>query len=86
MWIRHRRPTALRLFRTCAIASATATLGGGLALYVGWALTDYDEETGQQFWRFGELLVGMLGVALGLYYPWGPQWAAANGCKAEGEP
>jgi hypothetical protein len=86
MWIRiGEKPTGRRLFRVCAAASLAAVLFGGLFLLACWATTDFDVAAGRVLGYLGLMLVGVLGAAVLMHYPWSPGWAAANGCKPDAE-
>lgn len=87
MWIRiGEKPTGRRLFRVCAVASLAAALFGGRFLFAGWAAADFDAAVGRELRYLALLLVGILGAAVLLHYPWNPRWAAANGCRPDAEP
>lgn len=79
------RPTAKQLFRTTVVVNLTAIVFGVLVLWGCWAVADYDADVGREMRFLGTILVVGLGLATLLYYPWGPTWAAANGCKPEPE-
>jgi hypothetical protein len=87
VWIRiGEKPTGRRLFRVCAAASLAAVLFGGLFLLACWATADFDVAAGRELGYLGLVLVGILGAAVLMYYPWSPRWAAANGCRPNAEP
>ena len=87
MWIRIReKPSGRRLFRVCAAANLAAVLVVGLFLLACWAAADFDVAAGRELGYLGLVLVGTLGAAILLYYPWSSRWAAANACKPDAEP
>jgi hypothetical protein len=61
-------------------------LFGGLFLLSCWAAAGFDPAVGRDLRYLGLLLVGILGTAVFLHYPWSPSWAAANGCTPDAEP
>jgi hypothetical protein len=84
MWFpRADRPTGHRLFRVCAIASCAGILIGCSFLALCWVAVGFDAEIGRVLRNLGLLLLGTLGLAMLLHYPWSPSWAAANGCKPD---
>jgi hypothetical protein len=73
VWIRiSEKPTGRRLFRVCAAASLATALFGGLFLLACWAAADFDVAAGRELAYLGLVLVGILGAAVLLYYPWSP--------------
>jgi hypothetical protein len=79
------RPTGRRLFRVCAAASACAAIFGGVFLLAGWGAAGFDAAVGRELRPLALLLVGSLGGAVVLHYPWSPAWAAANGCRPDAD-
>jgi hypothetical protein len=86
MWFHWRdKPTGRQLFHVCLIASFVAALVGTATLLVCCAMTEYDPVAGREFRYLWLLLIVITAFACVMHYPWSPRWAAANGCRPDGD-